>query len=215
MRKNMIGTGDKNRPLVKTGHRLESTGGNSPIAAEAEVLRSRAQLRSLREQIENKDFLLKRLNAASVRLIQALETGDVYEGIAEIIANLVGSEEVAIFRYSSAAKTFSLAWSWGVESATLQQFASGAGMFGRAVHKGASQFRDRQPDELLLPHEKNLTACIVLKSSDVSLGVIAIFGLLPQKSRLEWADFELLKFLEIYGAAAIQFHELQKTLVAT
>jgi hypothetical protein len=210
----MIGTGDKNCPPVKAGHGLESHGGNSPIAAEAEVLRSRAQLRSLREQIENKDFLLKRLNAASVRLIQALEIGDVYEGIAEIIANLVGSEEVAIFRYS-AAKTFSLAWSWGVESATLQQFASGAGMLGRAVHKGASQFRDRQPDELLLPHEKNLTACIVLKSGDVSLGVIAIFGLLPQKSRLEWADFELLKFLEIYGAAAIQFHELQKTLVAS
>jgi hypothetical protein len=211
----MIGTGDKNCPPVKAGHGLESHGGNSPIAAEAEVLRSRAQLRSLREQIENKDFLLKRLNAASVRLIQALEIGDVYEGIAEIIANLVGSEEVAIFHYSSAAKTFSLAWSWGVESATLQQFASGAGMLGRAVHKGASQFRDRQPDELLLPHEKNLTACIVLKSSDVSVGVIGIFGLLPQKSRLEWADFELLKFLEIYGAAAIQFHELQKTLVAT
>jgi hypothetical protein len=211
----MIGTGDKNSPLVKTGHRLESRSGNSPIAAEAEVLRSRAQLRSLREQIENKDFLLKRLNAASARLIQALETGDVYEGIAEIIANLVGSEEVAIFRYSSAAKIFSLAWSWGVEPAALQPFASGAGMFGRAVHKGASQFRDRQPDALLLPHEKNLTACIVLKSSDVSLGVIAIFGLLPQKNRLEWADFELLKFLEIYGAAAIQFHELQKTLVAT
>jgi uncharacterized protein YigA (DUF484 family) len=211
----MIGTGDKNSPLVKSGHRLESRSGNSLIAPEAEVLRSRAQLRSLREQIENKDFLLKRLNAASVRLIQALELGDVYEAIAEIIANLVGSEEVAFFLYSSAAKTFSLAWSWGVDPAILKPFASGAGMLGRAVHKGASQFRDRQPDALLLPHEKNLTACIVLKSGDTSLGVIAIFGLLPQKNRFEWADFEILKFLEIYGAAAIQFHELQKTLVAT
>ena len=211
----MIGTGDKNRPLVKTGPRLESSSGTSPITAEAEDLRSRAQLRSLREQIENKDFLLKRLNAASVRLIQALELGDVYEAIAEIIANLVGSEEVAFFHYSPAVKTFSLAWSWGVDSATLKPFASGAGMFGRAIHKRVSQFRDRQPDALLLPHEKNLTACIVLKSSDVSLGVIAIFGLLPQKNRFEWADFEILKFLEIYGAAAIQFHELQKTLVAT
>jgi hypothetical protein len=210
----MIGTGDGNRPFVKTGHRPESPIGNSSISAEAQDLRSRAQLRSLREQIENKHFLLKRLDAASARLIQALELGDVYEAIAEIIANLVGSEEVAIFHFSSVAKTFSLAWSWGVESDALQQFISGAGMFGRAVHKGASQFRDRQPQGLLLPHEHNLTACIVLKSSDEILGVIAIFGLLPQKNRLEWADFELLKFLEIYAAAAIQFHELQKKQVA-
>jgi hypothetical protein len=210
----MIGTGDKNRPFVRTGHRPESPDGISSISAGAADLRSLAQLRSLREQLENKDFLLKRLHAASTRLIQALELGDVYEAVAEIIANLIGSEEVAFFRCSSAGKIFSLAWSCGVDASVLQQFVSGAGMLGRAAHKGVSQFRDRQPDTLILPHEQNLTACIVLKSSDDILGVIAVFGLLPQKNRLEWADFELLKFLEIYAAAAIQFHELQKKQVA-
>lgn len=210
----MIGTGDKNSPLVKSGNRPEAPAGSSSISAGVEDLRSRAQLLSLREHLERNQFLLERLNASSARLIQSLELGDVYEAVAEIIANLVGSEEVAIFHYSSAAKTFSLAWSWGVDTAALQPFASGAGMFGRAVHKGVSQFRDRQPAALLLPHEQNLTACIVLKSSDEVLGVIAIFALLPQKNRLEWADFELLKFLEVYGAAAIQFHELQKKQVA-
>jgi hypothetical protein len=210
----MIGTGDRHRPLLKVGRGLEPSSGNSPISAGAEELRLRAQQLSFREQLERNHFLLERLNAASARLIQALELGDVYEAIAEIISNLIGSEEVAIFRYSSPGQTFSLAWSWGVESGTLQQIASGAGMLGRAVHNIASQFRERQPDALLLPHEKNLSACIVLKSSETILGVIAIFGLLPQKSRLEWADFELLKFLEIYGAAAVQFQELQKKRVA-
>jgi hypothetical protein len=210
----MIGTGDKNSPLVKTGHQPEASGGNSSISAGVDDLRSRAHLLSLREQLERHHFLLERLNASSARLIQALELGDVYEAVAEIIANLIGSEEVAIFRYSSASKSFSPAWSWGVETGPLQEFASGAGMFGRAVHAGTSQFRDRQQDGLLLPHEKNLTACVVLKSSAQVLGVIAIFALLPQKNRLEWADFELLKFLEIYGAAAIQFHELQEKQVA-
>jgi len=162
----MIGTGDKNRQFIKAGHRPESPNGNSSISAGAEDLRSRAQLLSLREKLEHNHFLLERLSASSTRLIQALELGDVYEATAEIIANLIGSEEVAIFHYSSASKTFSLAWSWGVETAALQLFASGAGMFGRAVHKGVSQFRDRQPDALLLPHEQNLTACIVLKSGD-------------------------------------------------
>jgi hypothetical protein len=86
-------------------------------------------------------------------------------------------------------------------------------MLGRALHNGVTQFRDRQPDDLLLPYEKNLTACVVLKSSQQIAGAIAIFGLLPQKPRLEWLDFEILKFLEVYGAVAIQHQRLQKKQV--
>lgn len=115
----MIGTGDRNRPLAKTGHWLESPNGNSPSSAGTEDLRSRAELLSLCEKLERNRFLLERLSASSTRLIQALELGDLYEATAEIIANLIGSEEVAIFPYSSASKTFSLAWSWGVERKRL------------------------------------------------------------------------------------------------
>jgi hypothetical protein len=96
----------------------------------------------------------------------------------------------------------------------LQAFLSGAGMLGRAVEEGMSQYRERQPEAILLPFEKDLTACVLLKSSREVVGVIAIFGLLPQKSGLEWADYELLKFLEIYAAVAIQFQRLQSGQVA-
>jgi len=41
-----------------------------------------------------------------------------------------------------------------------------------------------------------------------------MFGLLPQKSQLKWADFELVKFLETYGAVAIKFQGLQGNQVA-
>jgi hypothetical protein len=77
-----------------------------------------------------------------------------------------------------------------------------------------SQFQERQPETSLLPYEKNLTACVILKSSGVVVGVIAIFGLLPQKNCLEWVDYELLKFLETYAAVAIQFQRLQRKQVA-
>ena len=87
-------------------------------------------------------------------------------------------------------------------------------MFGRAVQQGASQFQERQPETALLPFEKNLTACVMLKSSREIVGVIAIFGLLPQKNGLEWADYELLKFLETYAAVAIQFQRLRGKQVA-
>ena len=204
----MIGTGDGSRPSIKE-HRIEPADGNSSIFSRTDELHLRVQRLSLREQIERNHFLLVRLNAASARLIEALEHGDVFDAIAEIIANLIGSEEIAVFDYCPANQSFSLAWSWGVEPDALQSFLCGAGMFSRAVQQCASQFRDRQSVAALLPYEKNLTACIILKSSREIAGVIAIFGLLPQKNNLEWADYELLKFLETYAAVALQFHRLQ------
>jgi hypothetical protein len=183
--------------------------GANALPAGAEDLRLRAQQLSFREELERNHFLLERLHAASARLIQSLELGDVYEAIGDIIANLIGSEEIAIFQYHPEDQTFSAAWSWGVEAHTLQPFTSGAGMVGRAVHMGVSQFRDRQPNDTLLHHENKLTACIALKSSLEIVGVLAIFGLLPQKNHLEWADFELLKFLQTYAAVAIQYNKLQ------
>jgi hypothetical protein len=210
----MIGTRNGSRPPVKAANQLESADGISAIPTGTEELRLRVQQLSLREQIERNHFLLMRLNAANARLIQSLEHNDVFEAIAEIIANLVGSEEIAVFDFHPAEQSFSLAWSSGVEVSALQPFLCGAGMFGRAVQQGLSQFQERQPETALLPHEKNLTACVILKSSGETLGVIAIFGLLPQKNNLEWADFELLKFLETYGAVAIKFQRLQRKQVS-
>jgi hypothetical protein len=57
------------------------------------------QQRSLREQLERHRFLLERLNTASARLIQSLDRGDVFDAVAEIIANPIGSEQVTIFNY--------------------------------------------------------------------------------------------------------------------
>jgi uncharacterized protein YigA (DUF484 family) len=209
----MIGTGDPKRPLVKANCAGDHTRVLSALPAKVDELRLRAQQLSLREQIERNHFLFERLHAANTRLLHSLEAGDVFEAIAEIIANLVGSEEIAIFHYEQNARNISLDWSCGVEKETLHQIVSDAGMLGRAAHTGVTQFRDRQPDDLLLPYEESLTACVVLKSSQEITGAIAIFGLLPQKPRLEWVDFEILKFLEVYGAVAIQHQRLQEKKV--
>jgi hypothetical protein len=210
----MRDTENEGGPPVQAGCLTGLANGNSAIPAGAEELCLRLQQRSLREQVERNHFLLGRLNAASARLVQTFEHGDVFEAVAEIIANLIGSEAVAVFHYFPATETFSVAWSWGIEAAALQPFETGAGMFGRAVHQGISQFKERQPEDMLLPYEKNLTACIVLKSNGGVVGVIAIFGLLPQKSCLEWSDYELLKFLETYAAVAVHFQRLQGKQVA-
>jgi len=210
----MIGTGDGRRPTMKVVHGGKPAERSASIPTGSDELRLRVQQLSLREQIERNHFLLMRLNAANARLIQSLEQCDVFEAIAEIIGNLIGCEEIAVFDYHAGAQTFSPAWSTGVEADALEPFLRGAGMMGRAVQQGASQYQERQPETSLLPYEKNLTACILLKTSSEIVGVVALFGLLPQKNKLEWADFELLKFLEVYGAVAIKFQRLQRKQVS-
>jgi len=205
----IVGTGNGGRPPAKVVPQANPAERNAAIPDATEELRLRVQQLSLREQIERNHFLLMRLNAANARLVQSLEQGDVFEAIAEIIANLIGCEEVAMFDYHPGEQNFSLAWSSGVEVEAMQSFLCGAGMFGRAAQLGMSQYQERQPETSLLPHEKNLTACVILKSSNEVVGVVAMFGLLPQKNKLEWADFELLKFVETYGAVAIKFQRLQ------
>ena len=117
--------------------------------------------------------------------------------------------QIAVFDFHPSRQDFSLAWSLGIEADALKPFLCGAGMFGRAVQQGMSQFQERQPEAVLLPFERNLTACVILKCSREIVGVIAIFGLLPQKNGLEWSDYELFKFLETYAAVAIQYQRLQ------
>jgi len=107
----MTGTEEK-EPRPEALSREGSAQGARGLTFDA--LRVRAQQLSLRERLERQHFLLARLNAASARLLQAVEQGDVYEAVGEIIGNLIGSEEVAIFRHHSADHTFSLVCSVGL-----------------------------------------------------------------------------------------------------
>ena len=78
---------------------------------------------------------------------------------------------------------------------------------------GRVNLRNRRAATPLLPQETNLTACIPLKLDREIIGVIVILGLLPQKIGLEWADFELLKYLETHGAVAAKLQNLLKNSV--
>src|SRR5215472_1191117 len=205
--KKMTGNGEKEQ---RRGIERQEGSASGLRRISFDALRRRAQQLSLREQLERQHFLLERLHSTSTRLIHALEQGQVFEAIGEIIGKLIGSEQVAIFRYCATHQTFSRVWSTGVGEEILRQFALGVGLVGRAAHEGASQFRHRRPAAPLLPCEENLTACVPLKLDREVIGVIVVLGLLPPKSGLEWADFELLKFLETYGAVAAELQRLEK-----
>lgn len=204
----MIFAGDWSRQLQKNSIKHSQTAAERIMSPEE--LRAETQQLSLREQLERDHFLLKRLYAASAGIINAVEDGDVHAAIGEILGNLIGSEEVALFHYHKADRRFACAWSTGLTDELLEQLKHGTPIMRRTVEEGMTQFRDLQINSRLEPSEQNLTASVILKSSRQVVGVILIFGLLPQKNGFEWVDYELLKFLETYGAVAIQLQNLQK-----
>jgi len=87
------------RPVRKEAGRNRQNG-NSGVLSGAEELCLRVQQRSVSRATGAESFSpCGGFHAAKrARLVQTLQQGDVFEAVAEIIANLMGSEEVAIFQ---------------------------------------------------------------------------------------------------------------------
>jgi GAF domain-containing protein len=85
------------------------------------------------------------------------------------------------------------------------------GIIGRVASTG-EKFVEGVSPNLPLVREVAMTACIPLKLDDRVIGVIAIFGLLPQKQGLAPVDFELFDLLATHAATALFCTRIHKVL---
>jgi len=168
------------------------------LAIQRESERFSAQYASVERQNSN----LANLYVASYRLHETLDRKVVIDTIQEIIANLVGSEEMALFELAPGASTLTLAAHAGIDPDPYRSIAVGTGPIGRSVATG---------ETLLAPlggsgagdAEQELTACVPLRLVDWIVGAIAVFRLLPQKAGLEDIDRELFELLATHAATAL------------
>jgi GAF domain-containing protein len=150
--------------------------------------------------LEQEVGTLSNLYVASHRLHGTLDRAEVLRAIEEILINLVGSEELAIFAVDAGAATLSLLSSFGLPGDQYQSRPLDDGPLGLAVRTGRTIVID---DASRPADEPRLTACVPLKLSDRVIGVIAVFQLLPQKARIEAVDRELFDLLTTAAAAAL------------
>jgi hypothetical protein len=150
-------------------------------------------------EVEQQSGNLSNLYVASYRLHATLDRQEVIAVIEEIIINLVGCEELAIFEMSPDGETLSLVSSFGIDPTDYRVISMGEGLIGEAALKG--EMRIVADGET--PLEKNLTACVPLKVEGKVTGIIAIFRLLPQKTGLETIDYELFDLLATHAAMAL------------
>jgi hypothetical protein len=162
-------------------------------------------------EVEQQTTRLSLLYVASNQLHETLDRDQLLASIREIINNLVGSEELAIFELDRERRVLSLLTSMGLDPERLRTIPLGKGLIGHAVAT-STIFLSKTDDRQVRPldYEADLTACIPLRLGGESVGAIAIFGLLPQKLGLEPADDALFAMLAHQAALAMYCSSLHQ-----
>jgi len=162
-------------------------------------------------QIEIQSSNLSNLYVASYQLHASVERETVLATIQEIVINLIGSEEVAIFEFIDDAKEFRLASSFGIDLSRLKSFKAGSGPIGQRLLGGEVFVNDD-----VSGGEDKLTACVPLRVGERIIGAILVFRLLEHKQGLQPVDHELFELLGIHASTALycaNLHELTTAAV--
>ena len=150
------------------------------------------------QRIKNQHNNLFNLYIASYQLHASVERQAVLNSIQEVIINLIGSEEIAIYDMNQRTGRFELASSFGVDSAKLKNFKPGDGPIGARLASG-----EVFVDGNARGGETKLTACVPLKIGDTIIGAILVFRLLDHKESLQPVDHELFELLSVHAANAL------------
>lgn len=161
------------------------------------------QLAERFQAVELQGFQLLNGAVASQRLHGLLRRAEVLEALQDIVVNLVGSEQVALFETSEDGATLELATSLGVDPEPLRRVSASRGLLGQALRGGQVWVADDDTDIGALPHERALSACIPLRVGSVAVGAVAVFRLLPHKARLDEVDRALFRQLSTHAATAL------------
>jgi GAF domain-containing protein len=165
-------------------------------------------------EVETENSNLANLYVASYRLHGTVDRQEVIDTIQEIVANLIGSEETAIFELKPDGSALSLVASFGIDVDRYRTVPVGSGAIGRAVLTGETYVADECSGEGFEPQDGEATACIPLKLDGRVTGAIALFRLLPQKAGFAVIDRELFDLLATHAATALYCSGLHARLAS-
>ncbi len=164
--------------------------------------------------IEQQNSDLASLYVASYRLHETLKRSEVIAVIEEIVVNMIGSEEIAIFEVDGGTGKLKLVDSLGIDPDDLKRvklndsrIEEAAGVLQEIVKTGR-RYVVNSSDGKTPDANSGLTACVPLVVDGKLVGAIAVFRLLDQKqSQFAPLDFELFDLLATHAAAALYCSE--------
>jgi hypothetical protein len=164
-------------------------------------------------EIEQRNSNLANLYVASNRLHGTLELPEVLEAIHEIIINLIGSEELAVFELDKRRRELRLLSSFGVDAEQYRSVNLDDSAIAKTALSGEMFLREPPPNNTSAPIS-SLTTCIPMMLGEEVIGVIAVFRMLPQKPALVSVDRELFALLGSHAGLALHCAKLQARLDA-
>jgi hypothetical protein len=147
-----------------------------------------------------------RVYAARMRLQNATDQADALDGIREIAGNLIGTEEVAVFKVDKKRSELWLYWSFGIDPNKHAVLEVNREPNLKQVLNGECVFRLRLSHENLLSSDDPVTALIPIRIDGTTVAVIVLFRLFPHKPSLEAVDFEICEVMSNCAGRAIEPH---------
>ncbi len=134
-----------------------------------------------------------RLGAARARLAESRSPQDAIEGLREIVANFLGSEELGLFQVDRRTSTFPVFWSFGIDldHYDLLRALGHAGL--QRVMRGECHVELGACDPFGAVGKTQ--AFVPLRSANQTIAILAILRLLPQKFAFDRSDMDLFQLL--------------------
>jgi hypothetical protein len=142
------------------------------------------------------------LDVAQRRLADALDREDALDAIRDIVTNLLGSEEIALFSVEQDQAVLNLFWSFGIDAAEHSTLVAGANPLLRRVIDGEPYVEDAdlvRDGDLI----NSFKAFVPIRLGGRTVAVLGIRTLLPQKARFNESDVQLLRFLSREAGKAL------------
>lgn len=150
-------------------------------------------------EVEEQNNNLANLYVASYQLHSTLDFNEVVKIVMEIVINLIGSEEFALYLLDDNNAELTLVASEGLGENQTGTIEIGKGIIGTAAQQGESYYIA----DLTQHIESEPLAVIPLKIKEQVIGVLAIFKLLVQKDGFTPVDHELFSLLAGHAATAL------------
>lgn len=142
--------------------------------------------------------------AARMRLQNAVDQADALDAIREIAGNLIGSEEVAVFRVDKKRAELWLYWSFGVDPNKYSILEVSREPNLKRVLQGKPIFRSAQPGRNLLSSDEPVNALIPIIINGNVCAVVVLFRFFAHKTAIEGADLEICEVLSNCASRAVE-----------